>query len=574
LNSVRSAFLRGVAAAALLLGFAAAPAAAGPFGKLTGVVVDAAGTPQLGATVSILSEDFAAKRSPVQVLTNDRGHFIGDSLLPGTYSVRVTLAGFLPALERNIRVDASLTTIVRVELSSVFTSLDRLRRTPKQQTDSDEWMWVLRTSAATRPVLRYADGEIVEGGAGSAESRRHATAHGRMELVSGARQPGSPSNLADAPSTAFAYEQGLGLGKLVIAGQASYERAAAAGISTLWLPSGEAGRGPQTSMVLRRSFLGNGTPEFRGARMDHADQLRVTDNLMVRYGAEYIIIGLGHPAQSFRPRGEVSWLISPQWRASFTVAPRPLATNDLPASPMQTALFAMDAFPAVMLRNGRPVMESGWHEEVAVERSLGPNIRMIAAVFRDGGSHTAVFGRGGEAGPDMLQDFFSSAFTYDGGATSSTGARVVYEQKIFGDWDTAVIYAYAGALAALPADNAEDPADLRDLLQTRRRHSLAGQISGKLPRFGTRVTASYKWISGPVVTRLDSYGESLYQIDPTLNVTLRQPLPRFLFPGRVEALADFRNLLAQGYVPVNSAEGQLLLIPTFRTIRGGLSFQF
>jgi hypothetical protein len=42
----------------------------------------------------------------------------------------------------------------------------------------------------------------------------------------------------------------------------------------------------------------------------------------------------------------------------------------------------------------------------------------------------------------------------------------------------------------------------------------------------------------------------------------------------VEALADFRNLLAQGYVPVSTPEGVVLLVPSYRSFRGGLSFQF
>ncbi|MGH7462083.1 MAG: hypothetical protein ACREMA_13815 [Longimicrobiales bacterium] len=76
------------------------------------------------------------------------------------------------------------------------------------------------------------------------------------------------------------------------------------------------------------------------------------------------------------------------------------------------------------------------------------------------------------------------------------------------------------------------------------------------------------------MTRLDAYGESAYQLDPFLNVTVRQPMPGTLFSVRWEALADFRNLMAQGYVPVNTGEGQVLLIPAFRSFRGGFSFQF
>ena len=115
---------------------------------------------------------------------------------------------------------------------------------------------------------------------------------------------------------------------------------------------------------------------------------------------------------------------------------------------------------------------------------------------------------------------------------------------------------------------------LRDTLRPMQRQSFAARFSTRLPRTGPKVSASYKWISGPVVSRQDAFGEVTYQVDPFLNLSLRQPIPGTLFSSKVEALADFRNLLAQGYVPVNAGDGQVLLIPAFRSFRGGFSFQF
>jgi len=72
---------------------------------------------------------------------------------------------------------------------------------------------------------------------------------------------------------------------------------------------------------------------------------------------------------------------------------------------------------------------------------------------------------------------------------------------------------------------------------------------------------------------VDAYGESLFQFDPYLHVGVRQPLPRFAL-GRWEAIADCDNLLAQGSVSTSSRDGHLVLLPAFRTFRGGLSVQF
>jgi hypothetical protein len=44
--------------------------------------------------------------------------------------------------------------------------------------------------------------------------------------------------------------------------------------------------------------------------------------------------------------------------------------------------------------------------------------------------------------------------------------------------------------------------------------------------------------------------------------------------GHWEANAECDNLLAQGNVSLNSRDGQVLLVPAFRSFRGGLSLQF
>ena len=136
-------------AAALLC---AVPAQARPGdGRLTGIVLDPSGIPQLGATVWIAAED-AGGQAVAQLLTNQRGWFASAQLRPGLYSVRVSLVGFLPALQSDVRITPNLTTLVKIELGTVFDTLDNLRRAPAVPTDSDDWKWVLRTSAATRPA--------------------------------------------------------------------------------------------------------------------------------------------------------------------------------------------------------------------------------------------------------------------------------------------------------------------------------------------------------------------------------------------------------------------------------------
>jgi hypothetical protein len=559
-------FLVAFALAALPLSAAPQP------GKLMGVVV-ADGTPQLGATVMIAAEQVRGS-APLQLLTNERGVFRSDALLPGFYSVRVSLAGFLPTMEQHISIDARRTTLVKIELDSVFSSLDRLRRRPDQKLDSDEWAWVLRTSAATRPVLRWSDGEVVIGQDPSqAEAAKKNRSRGRVELTSGARHPGSVSNLSDSPATAFAYEQTIGsVSRLLMAGQVSYERTAAAGFATTWLPAGDASRGPATSLVLRQAKLGPEGPTFRGVLMEQDDQAALGDRVTLQYGGEFVMMGVGRSTSSLRPHAVLGLSLARSWRTSLTLAtrPRPAADQDTPDSSLRAALDELDAFPTLLMRNGRPVLDRDWHEELSLEHSLGPNSSLVAAVFQDRSRHTSLFGRGNMTNADFFQDFFSDAFAYDGGSSSLWGTRVAFQKKFAQNFATALVYAWAGALAA---DDVAANQNLRDALRTRYCHSLAARVSGRLPRWGTRFATGYRWIDGAVVTRPDAYGDALYQMDPYFSLSFRQPLPSFIC-CRVELIGDFRNLLAQGYVPVSTRDGRALLIPTARSFRGGFSVQF
>jgi hypothetical protein len=161
-------------------------------------------------------------------------------------------------------------------------------------------------------------------------------------------------------------------------------------------------------------------------------------------------------------------------------------------------------------------------------------------------------------------------FAYDAGAMNSLGARIVYQQKISDNLGMTVVYAYAGALA--PNENPAEGA-IRNRLSTQYRSSAAARFAATIPRSGTRIISSYKWISGPAVSQQDAYGQNTYHIDPYLSVEIRQRLPAFI-PGHAEILADCGNLLAQGYVTLATNDGQVVLVPTYRFFRGGLSFQF
>jgi Carboxypeptidase regulatory-like domain len=549
-------------------------------GILSGVVRDSAGTPQLGASVEVIPESaVAASTSGIGFLTNTQGVFRGERLPPGFYTIRVTLAGFLPTLEKHVRVSANLTTLVRIQLESMFASLEQLRRAPSSAaSESDDWKWVLRSAAATRPVLQWVDQDPLGSVSMDAENVPSEPSRGRLEFMDGARRPGSVSSLPASPATAFAYDQQIGsTSRIILAGLMSYDGdSPAGGIATVWLPTGSLGAGPHTALVLRESKLGDMGPTFRGVRIDQGGSIAFGTRAVLEYGGEYVLVGLGRPATSLRPRMQLDARISEDWHASLIFAsmptgPEPLETLDgETANTLAAALNELDAFPVLMWRAGRPVLESGFHEELSAERKLGARGKFQVAAFHEDNSHLAVFGRGNNLPvADFFQDVYSNGFSYDGGSSSSWGSRAAYREKLSNDVELTALYAFAGALT--PSSAAAAP--LRELFRTAGRHSAGAKVSARVPRLGTRVTTGYQWISGATLTRVDSFGEALFDMEPFLHVGVHQRLPKF-GPGRWEANAECDNLLAQGYVTLYTQDGRVTLMPAFRTFRGGLSLQF
>ena len=551
-------------------------------GIISGVVRDSSGVPQLGATVELLAEAPGVVTAH-QLLTNTQGAFHAENLQPGLYTVRVTLAGFLPAFEKHIQITSNLTTVVRIELESLYASIEQLRRTPSTApVEPDDWKWVLRSTSGLRPVLQWHEEDTDDTSVVIADTGRVGQL-GRVEITGGARRPGSASNIDSAPGTAFAYDQRIDrTNHIVFAGQVSYDQdSPAGGLAVMWLPTGSVQNGPRSTMVLREAKIAPDGPVFRGVRLEQSGTINFGDNNSLRVGGEYVLVGAGSSAWSLRPRLNWETRVTPNWYVDVLYVSLPAdvdyAENSVlnllderSPSVLATALNQLDAFPALLWHDRKPILENGRHEEIALERKVGARSILQVAGFHDDNRHVALFGKGNDLpGGEYFQDFYSKGFAYDGGSSVTWGARAALRERITDDLELTTIYAFSGALA--PVTTPEGP--LRDVMRTVPRQSAALKLSGKVPLTGTRLTAGYKWINGTALSRVDPYGESLYDVNPYLHVGIRQPLPWTML-GRWEANAQCDNLLAQGYVSMATSDGQVLLVPAFRSFRGGLSLQF
>lgn len=555
---------------------AASTFAAHNSGKLTGFVADPAGNPQMGASVW-LTPEFAGGRA-IELLTDENGIFVSQRLRPGLYSVKVTLAGFMPSLQKDINVAANVNTSVHVELDSILVSVDRLRRKSRKPAEPDDWKWVLRSASSSRPVLQLRDGSIVV--ANSSQEEKNDEPRISVELDNGSVRPGSSSARPGYMGTSASYDQSLGrAGHLLMAGEIDYDQALpgafGGSVASIWLPSGKFGEGPETTLIVRQHRLGDLDRSIRTMRFEHSEQFVIAEGVVLEYGGEYLSGGfVGAQTSSLRPHARLGMRLSPHWDAAFLVETDPDAYGFRMQDPQeQPAIEALQTAPRIIWSGGNPIIDGGWHEEFALRHDVGARGEIETAVFRDDSRHQAVYGTVmGTAGYYSPVAGLPGPFALDGGSAGFWGTRLVYREKIANNLELSGVYSWAGTLA--PGDQSGPASDLQQILETRYRHSVAARVAGKVPKSGTQLAASYKWIDGTVVTRQDLYSETAMAIDPNLSVSIRQPLPAFRTAGRWEALADFRNILSQGYVPLESPGGHMLVMPVERSFSGGVSFQF
>ena len=122
-------------------------------GAITGFVTDASGVPQMGAAVLLFNRQ---ERQFERALTDERGAFRFLGLSPDLYSIKVTLAAFVPAMKKGILVQPGMASVLNVNLNTLFSSI-QFAYPPIENGSlmSDEWKWVLRSASPTRPVLRF-----------------------------------------------------------------------------------------------------------------------------------------------------------------------------------------------------------------------------------------------------------------------------------------------------------------------------------------------------------------------------------------------------------------------------------
>lgn len=563
-------------------------------GSLAGTVRSVVGRPQMGATVFLYDH---SDKLLARILTNDEGAFSFGGLIPDLYSVRVTLPSFLPAMRDRIQIDAGMRRLLDVNLSTLFSSVQFAPPNGSRPVlMNDDWKWVLRTSSATRPVLRILPGSV---GATLSHGPIFSDTRGLVKVSAG--DPGSGSAFSEQADmgTAFAFSTSLyGSNQLQFTGNVGY--ASGSGLPSAAFQTTFSrplfGGTPEISVSMRQlsmpdrsGFIGapgtdGGVPRLRTVAVSVGDKVRISDAMDLDYGIEMDSVSFVNRVHYLSPYARLRYHVDEKTNFDLTYTSGN-ARPDLGTAPgpeqnsLDRDVAALSRVPRISMRNGNARVQRGENYEAGISRRQGSRDYRVSA-YRESVRDAAltVSGSGDAFSNDVLPDLFSNTAVFDAGDYHTIGYTTSVTQNLADDrYKFTVIYGSVGVLvpdtSAPVADNAQA---LRALIHATHRDVLTTQASGTAPVTGTRYLASYQWADAGAATSGHLYSTDPAHPEPGLNVYIRQPVPSiFGLPGRMELTGDFRNLLAQGYLPFSLTDGRrFLLMRTPRSFRGGLSFTF
>ena len=600
-NPSRWKLAAGLVAAGLCLTDLCGPAyAASPIrfsGELGGLVTDTAGKPQPGALVLLFNKE---NQLLTRAATDEIGTFAFAELMPDLYTVQVSLSSFIPALRERVQIKAGMRSLLSVNLSRVFSSVQLVSTTPLAGgLLSDSWKWTLRTDNSLRPILRILAADKPD----SQEPRPAAfsDSRGLIRLSAGDSTQASSTGESDL-GTQFAFATSLyGGNHLAVSGDVGYAPTSGSNPSSAIRTTYSRDIGdtqPTISVTMRQFYMpmrigqamgtgpsDNTLPALRTLGVGLSDKAQVGDDLSLEYGFEMDSVSFLNHLNYLSPYAKLTKAIGGgqidfAWTSGHARPELGMtgATADGNAD-LQRDLTSLSTLPGVSLRNGSAKVQRGENYEMSASKRFGSREYRVSAYYDDVSNTTLMIAspQGNLFSGDLLPDLFSNSAIFNAGTFQTVSFNASLVQDLGQDYKIALIVGEPGVMSLRSSDvEGASAADLRNLLQPSQRAAITLRASGTLKATGTRFSASYEWtnyqgaVAGPVFTT-----QSARQ-DPGFNVMIRQPMPAIPgVRGRIEAYTELRNLLAQGYLPVAMAGGQqVLLVNTPRSLRGGLAFIF
>jgi len=575
-------------------------------GRIVGMVKGSGGVAQMGATVQLLNR---FEKPVLRAITDERGAFVFDALSPETYSIRVSLSSFVPALRANIQIGPGAERYLAIQLANLFSSIEVFYSPPPGTfLMSEDWRAVLRSALSTRPVLRALPTWDTSPKPRSAPASRLFTdTKGLVQLSSGDSATSFSWGSQPDLGTSFAVGTSfMGRSQVQFSGNLGYGLASgipAAGFRTSYQRTANAPAGfdvpnPQVSLTVRQLYLpiraglglngvNSGAPMLRTISSTFTDRLQLSDSLLLEYGASLDSVQYFERLNYLSPFARMTWdgHSIGTVKAAFSSGLPPvdlLIRGKGEDAEMQRQLSGLALFPRISRINGTTQAQRVENFELGYSKRFAIG-EMSAAAYREGVSNAGIATIGAPEnllGQDLVPDLSTNASIFNIGGYYRTGFMAGWTQNLPGDWKLSSAYGLGGILRtdqrSLAGSNGGEAAAIRNGIYRSQKSFASMKFTGTIPTVGTRVYSSYLWTDYRALTPFHSSLTTPGLAEAGLNIGLRQPIPGFLgLPGRLEINAEMRNMLAQGYVPVITPTGRTMwLLPTPKQVRGGLSFIF
>jgi hypothetical protein len=596
--TIMASFRHTVIRSAMLLGllsiFPPGSLGAAPSGHLSALFLDETGRPLSDVFVSLFGRN-QDHSFPTLARTNELGRIHVTDLAAGTYQIRVKSSEYRSPAGRLVEILPERTAVVTLILQQIFAlgpTEENLGLKALLRNSNDR-----RLIFRNQPVPVGTFPEFAEGRGFFEEATFQVYTNGGL----GGNYYVFPGDSWAGTSTNFAaVVDSLGGREHIVAGQLN------SGEDSLW----------RIKNIVRYQlsdnhsvdlFMGYGRFTFEGpslallgdprtlpAHSEFAalsgtsrllnvgfeDTLRFGPALTVTWGLEVDQVRTAESAAFVSPSAAVGFSPFDQTSVRLMLASKrnTLAnTVTLPdgnavnlASPVYIAQIGED----FLLGTGRHVMGS-------IAQGLGQSSEVEFAVFENasfGGAMPLLAVYEFKPGADVL--------TLPDDRVDSRGCKISFRQSLGDNLKAEISYSQGRAPGLDRVGFEGEFAGLTDLIGRKPFHALATQWQAFVPASGTHVTALVKFAPGhsPLLS-IDPLSDVYDTGNEGVNLFVRQliPLPDhllrffgldFLAPYRLEAMLDIRNLTNEDVGTIQTGSGEVTLLQSPRSIRGGVSFKF
>jgi hypothetical protein len=571
---------------ALLLAPAAQAAGADGGAVVSGVVRDAQGVAQMGALVQVLTGNAVTVAT---AFTDQHGRYFIGNLNPGMYLVRASATLLVPATRANLQLRTGATAVVNLTLTALFDTVSWLPAERRRADEpDDEWKWTLR-STANRPILRIMqDGDLIEVSTSSVENAATEKMRARATVASGDGEFGGGGvhnilaihrMLDDGSDMAVRSD----IGTPMVGTGFGPSQELDAGVEKRLGYSGAART--VVSYKSHPELLAAGSPAgLQVGSVASARRMSLGEFVAVEAGGSMQMVNAGQVGMATHPFLRLTTHPMGVWTLHYRIA------TDRQVQGFEDVTTGQAEIPVALVKNGKLALESGRHQEAAIERKAGRGT-VLFAYYHDAIGQMAI--AGGVSGPGatipgqaisgpagashlpagMMVDPTTGTFRTLTNGYKTSGTRLTVSTPLMDGLWVAAEYSTGDAVASETGPLTLFPAALAGM-KSEMAETGTLALKGRIKASGTRIRTSYRWQPSKLVSAVDPY--SAFGDQAFFSCQLKQPIRwGARLPSGLDATIDVTNLLAQGYRPFLSADGQTLYFAQApRTIQGGVSFTF